>query len=220
MKERHYMNTCDKRKPACDSQLDCHIKVSVNVQNKSMTDHSIFTISILISNLVKQEISSQAYSTSSRGERHICMPFRINVAGRASLYNTHDTNNSPFQSGLQILDPFAKLVHFLLPAARLLPVLFQIPVHTQLQVKVQPVVDFFSLLRILVVMESRQFQNQNGREASEERLLLHVHVKGGRVQTVMKVGVTSHLDRVCSKVRLVDKWLPVADAFRAIVAVK
>lgn len=82
------MNTCDKRKPACDSQLDCHIKVSVNVQNKSMTDHSIFTISILISNLVKQEISSQAYSTSSRGERHICMPFRINVAGRASLHNT------------------------------------------------------------------------------------------------------------------------------------
>ena len=80
--------------------------------------------------------------------------------------------------------------------------------------------DLLSLLRVLVVVEPRQLQDQDGREPSEECLLLHVHVKRGRVQAVVEVGVASHLDRVGPEVGLVDKVLVIADALCPIMSIE
>ena len=87
---------------------------------------------------------------------------------------------------------------------RLLLVLLQVSIHAQLQVKVQLIVALYSLPCVLVVVEPRQLQDQDGRE-QEERLLLLVHVKRDRVQAVVEVGVAFHWDKVGREDVLPDK---------------
>ena len=72
----------------------------------------------------------------------------------------------------------------------------------------------------LIVMEPGQLQNQNGGKPTEKSLLLHVHVESGRLQAVVKVGVTSDLHRICSKVRLVSEVLVVTETLCPVVAVE